>query len=112
MEGNKEYPRWKKGLYSNPSVSQFRQHPLDYLEAFTAAVKEAVAAVDVSLVKGIGIDTTGSTPCAVDSAGVPLALKEEFADDPDAMFVLWKDHTAIAEADRINEVCKKWHFCA
>ncbi len=105
----KEYPRWKKGLYSNPSVSQFRQHPLDYLEAFTAAVKEAVAAVDVSLVKGIGIDTTGSTPCAVDSVGVPLALKEDFADDPDAMFVLWKDHTAIDEADRINEVCKKWH---
>ena len=23
------YERWKKGLYCNPSTSQFRQHPLD-----------------------------------------------------------------------------------
>ena len=27
-----EYPRWKAGLYSNPSANLFRQHPLDYLE--------------------------------------------------------------------------------
>ena len=81
----REYPRWKKGLYSDPVISKFRQHPMDYLESFTGAVKAVVAEVDASLIKGIGIDTTGSTPCAVDEAGVPLALKSEFADDPDAM---------------------------
>jgi L-ribulokinase len=27
------YRRWKDRLFCNPSVNQFRQHPLDYIEA-------------------------------------------------------------------------------
>ena len=27
-----EYPRWKQGLFCDAAASQFRQHPLDYLE--------------------------------------------------------------------------------
>jgi L-ribulokinase len=59
-------------------------------------------------IAGITVDTTGSTPVAVDRRGVPLSLKPGFEDNPDAMFVLWKDHTAIKEAAEINEVSKTW----
>ena len=35
--------------------------------------------------------------------GVPLGLDDRFADDPDAMAWLWKDHTSHAETAEINE---------
>ena len=102
------YSRWSKGLYCDASRGQFRQHPLDYLEGMEKVVSGVLKNQDASLVKGIALDTTGSTPCAVDRNGTPLALLPEFADDPDAMFVLWKDHTALEEEKRINEVAGNW----
>jgi len=105
------YPRWSKGLYCSPSENRFRQHPLDYIESLEAAMKglgEKLGSKALSSIAGIGIDTTGSTPCAVDALGTPLSLKPEFADDPDAMFVLWKDHTATKEAEDINAIAKSW----
>ena len=36
------YPRWKKGLYCDPAKNQYRQHPDDYLEAMTKAIKSAL----------------------------------------------------------------------
>ena len=106
------YARWKEGRYSDPSISMFRQHPLDYLEGVEDTVRSVLAESGIApaLVAGIGVDCTGSTPCAVDKNGTPLALLPEFAEDPDAMFLLWKDHTSLAEADRINEVCKRGDF--
>ena len=102
-EAVRPYPRWGEGRYTDAAAGRFRQHPLDYVEAMTDAVREALAQGDPASVAGIGVDTTGSTPCLTDAAGLPLALRPEFADDPDAMFILWKDHTALEEADRINE---------
>ena len=105
------YPRWKKGLYCNAASNQFRQHPLDYIDVLEGTVKEAVkqaGAVIAAKIKGIAIDTTGSTPCAVDNEGTPLALKAEYAENPSAMFVLWKDHTAVEEAAAINKLAKSW----
>ena len=103
------YPRWSKGLYSNAELCCFRQHPLDYLEAMTDVVRKVAAGQDVTRICGIGIDTTGSTPCAVNADGVPLALTPGFEENPDAMFVLWKDHTAVKEAEEITNMAKKWH---
>lgn len=109
------YPRWAKGLYSNPASNQFRQHPLDYIETLEHSVREALSTAaqkagpdTAAKIRGIAIDTTGSTICAVDAEGVPLALKPEFAENPSAMFVLWKDHTTIAEAAAINRAAKSW----
>ncbi len=105
------YTRWSKGEYSIPLENQFRQHPLDYLEGMEKAIKFALNDCERSIIDnivGIGFDTTGSTPCAVDEKGNPLALMEEFKDDPDAMFILWKDHTAVQEAAEINDKAKNW----
>lgn len=107
------YPRWKDGLYCNPSVNQFRQHPLDYIEALEAAVTTALekAGPGVRLgVKAISIDTTGSTPVAVDKTGTPLSLLHAFENDPDAMFILWKDHSSINEMIEINDHAKKFEI--
>jgi len=106
------YPRWQKGLYCKPPINQFRQHPLDYVEGLTHTIKDCLAkagGVDIAhLVKGISIDTTGSSPVAVDASGTPLALKPGFEENPNAMFVLWKDHTAVKEAAEINEHATKF----
>lgn len=105
------YKRWSKGLYCDPSKNQFRQHPLDYIEGLEECIKGALAKLPTgsgSRVVGIGVDTTGSTPCAVNEDGTPLALTKEFEDNPNAMFVLWKDHTSVDEAAKINEVAKTW----
>jgi L-ribulokinase len=108
-----EYPRWKQGLYCNPSVYQYRQHPLDYIESLQACVGEALGKCEHGVresIVGLSFDTTAATPVIVDSEGLPLALREDFSEDPDAMFILWKDHTAIEEGDRINEVAHSWEI--
>jgi L-ribulokinase len=104
------YPRWKEGKYCHPSTNQFRQHPLDYVEGLEATIKACLqkAGTDIAKkVKGLSVDTTGSTPVAVDATGTPLALTKGFEENPNAMFVLWKDHTATKEAEEINELAEK-----
>lgn len=105
------YSRWVKGSFCLPEANQWRQHPNDYIEALISAVGEMWAQVGREMgtkVVGIGVDTTGSTPVAVDRSGTPLALLPEFADNPNAMFVLWKDHTAIKEAEELNDLAARW----
>ncbi|HTX72431.1 MAG TPA: ribulokinase, partial [Rectinemataceae bacterium] len=107
----RNYPRWAEGKYCSPRDNQFRQHPLDYVESMEAAVREALERAGGAArvgVRGIALDTTGSTPCFADSAGRPLSLLPQFAEVPDAMFILWKDHSAVAEAQRINELARGW----
>jgi len=105
-----EYPRWSEGLYCNPAADQFRQHPLDYLESLQEAMSVLWRHAPENAgerVVGISFDTTGSTPVAVDRNGTALALKPEFAENPNAMFVLWKDHTAVREAQEITAAAER-----
>src|SRR6187401_1575728 len=63
------YPRWKKNLFCDPSANQFRQHPLDYIEGLEATIKDCLAKAGKEIaanVKAISVDTTGSSPVAVD----------------------------------------------
>jgi L-ribulokinase len=105
------YPRWQAGLYCNAALNQFRQHPLDYIEGLETTIKDCLQKGGekiVQHVKAISIDTTGSTPVAVDKNGTPLSLLPQFENNSNAMFVLWKDHTSTKEAAEINEHAKKF----
>lgn len=104
------YPRWKQGIYCDPTINQFRQHPLDHLEGLEVTIKRVVekGCVDAKAIKSICVDTTGSSPMAVDKNSQSLAINPDFAENPNAMMVLWKDHTGIAEAEEINQLSRTW----
>lgn len=106
-----DYRRGDHGIITdeaNPHVA--RQHPADYTEGLAASVVGALAAAaavpgfDAANVIAIGVDTTGSTPIPVDAAGVPLAFDPRFAGNPNALAWLWKDHSSMAEAEKITEL--------
>ena len=91
----------------DPNVA--RQHPQDYIDGLEAAGRGAIEQAKANCkdfspeqIIGIGVDTTGSTPIPVDAQGVPLALDPRFADNPNAMAWLWKDHTSYEEAAAIT----------
>lgn len=104
------YQRWKNGAFCNPGKSQFRQHVLDHVEGLEATIKGVLkeSEIDPGLVKSICIDTTGSSPVPVDKTGEALCMKPGFENNPNAMMVLWKDHTSIEEAEEINRVARSW----
>jgi L-ribulokinase len=102
------YPRWKQGQYCNPAKNRFRQHPLDHLEGLEATVREVALKVPAEQILGLAIDTTGSTPGPVNEQGQLLGMLPEFAENPNALFILWKDHTALAEAAEINHKARTW----
>ncbi len=96
----------------NPHVA--RQSPADYLEGLQRTVIEAlamareeVAGFSAENVIGIGVDTTGSTPLPVDDKLRPLAFQERFRDNLNAQAWMWKDHSAMAEAERITELARE-----
>ncbi len=104
------FPRWKEGKYRDASINQFRQHPLDHLEGLISSIKGVLleSAIDPLLIKGICVDTTGSSPMPVDQQGTALALTPGFEENPNAMVILWKDHTSIQEAEEINHLARTW----
>ncbi len=93
-----------------------RQNPADYIKGIEVTVREVINKAaktdkdfDAGQIVGIGIDTTGSTPIPVDKNGTPLAMLDEFKNNPNAQAWLWKDHTGYAEAAEITELTEKEH---
>lgn len=101
-----EFRRWAAGQYCVPEDHQFRQHPLDHLEALEACFAQIADLLGDGAITAIAVDSTGSTPGPTDARGVPLALLPEHADDPDCMFWLWKDHTSSAEAAAVDRALR------
>ena len=112
-----DYPSGRAGIIldsRNPNLA--RQNPADYLAGVESAVRKTLAAAkkadrrfDPGRIIGLGVDTTGSTPLPVDSAGAPLAFRKEFRRNPNAMAWLWKDHTGFAEAAEITALAAREH---
>jgi L-ribulokinase len=105
------YPRWKDGRWCNPSLNMFRQHPLDHIEGLEHTIKSCLKQAGTTVaqnIKAISVDTTGSSPVAVDETGTPLGLLPGFEDNPNALFILWKDHTSVKEAAAINAHAAKF----
>jgi len=103
------YPHGDEGVITDPSNPVLaRQFPADYIEGLAHTVQGALAVAETGpgfrrdLIVGIGVDTTGSTPIPVDERCRPLTEQSRFADNPNAMAWLWKDHTAFAEAGEIT----------
>ena len=101
------YKRWAEGKYCNPAMSFFRQHPFDFLEAMEEAVHLAIDMTGNDTgkrIKAISIDATGSTIAPMNMHGELLAVLEKYSENPDAMFYMWKDHSANKEAKTINDI--------
>jgi len=105
------YRRWGEGKYCDAAANVFRHHPLDYLESMEEVLRGVLRGMDASQLVGIALDATGSTTLAVDASGTPLAMFAPFVDNPNAMFLLWKDHSALEAAARLNEVAANWENC-
>ena len=105
------YPSGTDGVIVDPADPQLaRQNPADYLLGIEVSVNEAIKkakAVEPKFtprdIIGIGVDTTGSSPMAVDAEGEALCFNKKFEHNPAAMVWLWKDHTSYAEAAQITE---------
>ncbi|ALR29601.1 ribulokinase [Chryseobacterium sp. IHB B 17019] len=104
------YQRWRQGKFCQPEENQFRQHPLDHIEGLQQTISDVVreSGVVPETIVSICIDTTGSSPIPVDREGIALALTPGFEENPNAMMVLWKDHTSIDEAEEINHLARNW----
>ena len=78
------------------------QSSADIWEACTGAVRAVLqeTGLSPSLIKGVGFDATCSL-AVLDRAGNPISVS--MSGDPQRNVIVWMDHRAVAQANRINE---------
>lgn len=76
-----------------------QQSSTDIWAAVCAAVRNALAELGPVRVRGIGFDATCSL-VALDASGAPVSISPDA--EPEQDTVVWMDHRAAAEAERIN----------
>ncbi|MFC0225104.1 FGGY-family carbohydrate kinase [Serratia aquatilis] len=94
--------------YASQEITLFRgpenfveQSSRDIWDAVCSSIKSAVASSGVlpSSVAGIGFDATCSL-VVLDAGGEPLSVS--LSEDPDRNIIVWMDHRATEQAERIN----------
>jgi len=82
------------------------QHPQDYITTLQRAVPKLLkdSQIPPEKIIGIGIDFTGSTVIPTLSDGTPLALLDDYKDDPHAWPKLWKHHAAQEKANQLTQI--------
>ena len=112
--GSCGYPGGVNGIYvkqGDPNLA--RQNPDSYLDAMSSAVKQALRQAsekedfDTGRIIGIGTDATASTPIPVTKDMIPLSRMEKFNENLNAYAWMWKDHTSIEEAEKINTLARE-----
>lgn len=82
-----------------PEADFVQQSTTDIWAAVCASVREALAQAGEVTVRGIGFDATCSL-VVLDAEGAPVSVSPD--DDPAQNVIVWMDHRAGAQADRIN----------
>jgi len=109
------YKFGEKGVITNKNnLLLARQHPVEYLNSLVFCTKKIILYMQKQKSKfnkiqiiGIGVDTTGSSPMAVDKHGTPLAFNKKYKGNLNALVWLWKDHTSYKEANLITKIANK-----
>ncbi|NLZ77789.1 MAG: ribulokinase, partial [Spirochaetales bacterium] len=103
--GSGEYAYRHTPLYPDPFMA--RHHLADYLLGLEKAVKDATEELDASRIMGLGLCSTGSSILPVLEDGTALLDLPAHRSNPNAHIWLWKDHTPIEEAKRINDLIRR-----
>lgn len=82
------------------------QHPQDYINALKRTVPNILkqSQIDTDQVIGIGVCFTGSTVIPTTQDGTPLALIEDYKNEPHAWPKIWKHHSAQDKANQLTQL--------
>jgi FGGY-family pentulose kinase len=82
-----------------PEADFVQQSTTDIWAAVCASVREAMGMAGDVTIRGIGFDATCSL-AVLDGTGAPVSVSPD--GDPEQNVIVWMDHRAGAQADRIN----------